>query len=105
MMKDVSRLAIIDLHIHLDGSLSSDVILDIAKHDNVKLPTYDKKELEHLLKVDESCLDLNEYLKRFDIPTLILQTKYALETSIFQKLAPPSDAKNLNNDCQVDEKS
>jgi adenosine deaminase len=36
----------IDLHLHLDGSLSAETIIKLAKQQGVELPTYNAKELE-----------------------------------------------------------
>ena len=34
-----------DLHVHLDGSLRLETILDFAREEHVELPTYDPDEL------------------------------------------------------------
>ena len=70
-MKNLNKYSIIDLHLHLDGSLSSKAIIEVAKEEGIKLPTYDEKELEFYLKVPKDCKSLNEYLERFDIPNLV----------------------------------
>ena len=77
-MKSLKKYSIIDLHLHLDGSLSAKAIIEVAKEEGIKLPTYDEKELEFYLKVPKDCKSLNEYLERFDIPNLVLQTKNSL---------------------------
>ena len=73
------KYAIVDLHLHLDGSLSSKAIIEVAKKEGIKLPTYEPKELDKLLMVPENCKSLNEYLERFDLPNLVLQSKTGLE--------------------------
>ena len=35
-----------DLHCHLDGSLRLDTVLDLAKRQNVKLPTFDRGSVQ-----------------------------------------------------------
>ena len=77
-MKNLKKYSIIDLHLHLDGSLSAKTIIEVAKEEGIKLPTYDEKELEFYLKVPKDCKSLDEYLERFDIPNLVLQTKNGL---------------------------
>lgn len=91
-MKSYEKYAIADLHLHLDGSLSSEAIIEVAKDENIKLPTYDPKELRKYLEVPEDCPSLNEYLKRFDIPGLVLQTKNGLRKCTLDLL------KRLSND-------
>lgn len=69
---------IVDLHLHLDGSLSPKIIIEIAKEENIDLPTYDEKELLSYLQVPTTCTSLNEYLTKFDLPNLVLQSKNGL---------------------------
>ena len=66
------KYAIADIHLHLDGSLSPKAVIDVAKKENIKLPTYDEKELIDYLQAPENCPSLNELLKRFDLPNLVL---------------------------------
>lgn len=56
----------IDLHLHLDGSLRIETVAEIL---NI---SFDEAK-KHL--VGKNLNNLNEYLKRFDYPTVILQTK------------------------------
>ena len=74
------KYALVDLHLHLDGSLSAEAIIKVAKEENIKLPTYNPDELNKYLMVPENCKSLVEYLERFDIPNLVLQSKYGLTT-------------------------
>jgi len=74
------KYALVDLHLHLDGSLSAEAIIKVAKEENIKLPAYTVEELNPYLMVPEDCPSLNEYLKRFDLPNLVLQTKNGLKT-------------------------
>ena len=73
------KYAIVDLHLHLDGSLSAKAIIEAAKADGITLPSYDETELNKLLMVPENCGSLNEYLERFALPNLVLQTEKGLE--------------------------
>ena len=77
---DYKKYAIVDLHLHLDGSLSSKAIIEVAKKENIKLPTFNEDELNTFLRVPENCESLNEYLERFSLPNLVLQSKEGLET-------------------------
>ena len=43
----------IELHLHLDGSLRVETALDLAKIQNITLPTEDLKELRNLMEVPE----------------------------------------------------
>lgn len=80
VMENIYKYAIIDLHLHLDGSLSPEAIIKVANEENIKLPTKNPQELKSFLAVPKDCDSLNEYLKRFDIPNYVLQTEYGLKT-------------------------
>lgn len=69
----------IDLHLHLDGSIPAEDIIRIAEKNNIYLPTYNEAELSKMISVDWDCESLNEYLKCFDIPLLILQKKETIK--------------------------
>ena len=64
---------------HLDGSLSAKAILKVAKLEGTKLPADNEKDLNKYLMVPENCQSLNEYLERFALPNLVLQSKQGLE--------------------------
>ena len=64
----------IDLHLHLDGSLSEKDFINLAKKYNVDLTS----DFPNNIYVPSDCPSLEEYLKRFDLPLLLLQTKEAL---------------------------
>ena len=76
---DYKKYAIVDLHLHLDGSLSAKAIIEVARKEGIKLPSENEDELNCFLMVPENCKSLNEYLERFSLPNLVLQTKYGLE--------------------------
>ncbi|EJO5349473.1 adenosine deaminase [Clostridium botulinum] len=84
------RLPKIELHCHLDGSLRVDTILDIAKKDNIPLPTYDKKELINYVSIMDDCNSLDEYLNKFFIPSKVMQTKENLKRISFELLEDAS---------------
>ena len=73
--------AYIDLHLHLDGSLSEKTIKRLAKIQGIELPK--RKELEELMHVSDQCRDLNTYLEKFQFPLSLLQTKEALIESLY----------------------
>ncbi|WP_251860037.1 adenosine deaminase [Clostridium sp. Marseille-Q2269] len=80
------KLPKIELHCHLDGSLRVDTILDIAKKDNISLPTYNKTELINHLSIVGDCNCLDEYLNKFFIPNEVMQTKENLKRVAFELL-------------------
>ena len=89
---DYKKYAIVDLHLHLDGSLSAKAIIEVARKEGIKLPTFDEEELNKYLMVPHNCGSLNEYLERFSLPNLVLQSKQGLEICTLDLL------KRLKND-------
>ena len=71
-MTNAKKYALIDLHLHLDGSMSLECARSLAQKQGIALP--DDAELLNKLRVSEDCRDLNEYLERFDLPLSLLQT-------------------------------
>jgi len=73
----------IDLHLHLDGSLLPEDILHLANCTGIPLPCGDAEDLRPLLEVEPDCRNLGEYLQRFDLPLQVLQTEEALELAVY----------------------
>ncbi len=80
----IEKLPKTDLHVHLDGSLRLDTIIDLAKKHSVKLPTFDRDELFKLIYAGEICQSLEDYLKAFDVTLAVMQTEESLERSAFE---------------------
>ncbi len=59
----------IDLHLHLDGSLSEQDFLYLAKKEKINLG----KEFPNNIYVPDNCPSLESYLERFNLPLLLLQ--------------------------------
>lgn len=74
----------IDLHLHLDGSLRPATVLELAQQQGVPLPAQTEKELIPFLRVPKNCQSLNEYLERFDLPLLVLQEKSAVKRVVYE---------------------
>src|SRR5262245_33267178 len=67
-----------DLHVHLDGSLRLETIIELARAHQVELPTRDPAELRRVMNLGQNCGSLVEYLKAFEITLRVLQTEDAL---------------------------
>lgn len=78
------KLPKIELHCHLDGSLRPETIIDIAKKENIQLPSYDVNEIRNAVIAPLDCKSLDEYLKRFSIPNLVMQSKENLKRITFE---------------------
>ncbi|HET6610627.1 MAG TPA: adenosine deaminase [Kofleriaceae bacterium] len=80
----IKQLPKTDLHVHLDGSLRLDTIIDLARQQQVKLPTEDKGALHDMIFAGEVCNSLDDYLKAFDITLAVMQTEESLERAAFE---------------------
>ena len=80
----VKSLPKAELHCHLDGSMRVETIIDIAKKENVKLPTTDIKKLRKILEPGIECKSLEEYLRPFDITAEVLQTEESLTRATYE---------------------
>ena len=56
-----------EIHIHLEGAIRTQTIIDIAKEYNLKLPSYEASELDKHVKVYDQLKDLETVLKAFGI--------------------------------------
>lgn len=68
----------IDLHLHLDGSLSPELVEDLARAQGLDFPGG-----KEALSAPTDCQSLNEYLRCFDLPVNVLQSGDALERAAF----------------------
>jgi len=56
-----------EIHIHLEGAIRTQTIVDSAREHNLKLPSYQPDELDAHVKVREQMRDLRAVLEAFDI--------------------------------------
>ena len=68
----------IELHLHLDGAIPPETMWALAKEKNVPLPAQTQEKFSEYLVRSADCRDVNEYLKRFELPLLLLQDAESL---------------------------
>jgi len=56
-----------EVHIHLEGAIRTQTIIDIAREYNLKLPSFETAELDRHVKVYDQLQDLETVLKAFGI--------------------------------------
>ncbi|MEK3887728.1 adenosine deaminase [Bacillus sp. FSL K6-3431] len=83
---DFTALPKIELHCHLDGSLRPETIIDIAKREDIRIPSFDMEEVQREITAPVECESLDEYLKKFTIPNLVMQSKENLRRIAFELL-------------------
>lgn len=84
-MEKFDNIGLVDLHLHLDGSLSLDSVKALMRIQGIT-NCYSDDELLSKLQVSDGCRDLNEYLEKFDFPLTLLQTEEALEMAVYDLL-------------------
>lgn len=72
-----------DLHVHLDGSVRPETLIDIAKREKLKLPSYTVEGLNELLFRDYYH-NLAEYLSCFKYTTRVMQDPEDLERIAYE---------------------
>jgi len=82
-----------DLHLHLDGSLRLKTLIELAKEQKVKLPSFSEEGLRELV-FKSAYRDLGEYLSGFSYTTAALQTPEALSRAAYE-LAVDCFAENV----------
>lgn len=71
----------VELHCHLDGSLNIDFVEEMLEKQNIVV---EREELKRRLEVRPDCTSLTEYLEKFDLPLLCLQSKEGLRRAAYE---------------------
>ncbi len=83
-----------DLHVHLDGSLRLQTVIDLAREQGVALPSFDAGELQQAMHIGRNTGNLVKYLEAFDVTLSALQTADALYRATYE-LAEDAAAENV----------
>lgn len=80
-LKQIENMPKAILHLHLDGSLRIETVYKWMKEKgkNVTL-----EQVKKDLMVNKDCRDLNEYLKKFNLPLEVLQTKEHIKQATYE---------------------
>lgn len=85
---------IVELHLHLDGSLRIPTMLEIARAEGIRLPACDEDGLREALRCGEIRHSLPTYLEHFAHTTSVMQSRAAL-TRIAAELIEDCAAEGL----------
>jgi adenosine deaminase len=73
-----------DLHVHLDGSLRLETILELASRQGVELPASDAEGLRRAMRCGEHAGSLVQYLEAFETTLKVLQTEDSLHRVAYE---------------------
>lgn len=79
----IAELPKSDLHVHLDGSLRLDTLIELAKEQKVKLPSSTPSGLRNLV-FKRAYKNLPEYLRGFEFTVACLQDAESLERAAYE---------------------
>ena len=75
---------LLELHLHLDGSLRPATVLELACQQGVDLGVQELDQVDFQMRVPANCTSLVEYLERFEMPLRVLQREDAIERVTFE---------------------
>lgn len=81
---NINTLPKIELHCHLDGSLRPKTIIEIAEKEGIDFNYKNIDEIKEAVTVPLECKSLDEYLKAFELPNLVMQSKESLRRITFE---------------------
>lgn len=89
----LEKLPKTDLHVHLDGSLRPETMIELAREYGKTMPAWDAEELGDYMHVKDA-RNLVDYLARFETTLSVMQTADSLERVAFE-LAEDCARENL----------
>lgn len=90
----LARLPKTDLHVHLDGSLRPQTLLELSGELGLDLPAANEREVRALTQVQGEERSLSHYLRAFMYTLPVMQTPAALERIAYE-LAADAAAENV----------
>jgi adenosine deaminase len=83
-----------DLHVHLDGSLRLETILELGRQDQIPLPADSVEGLKQAIGCGNNFGSLVDYLRGFEITLRVMQTEASLERIAYE-LAEDAHVENV----------
>lgn len=89
-LNKIKQMPKVILHLHLDGSLRPETVYKWIKEEGKDVTL---KQIKEDLMVDRNCRNLNEYLKKFELPLDVLQDCSHIEQATYELF---EDLANVN---------
>lgn len=90
----LAALPKIDLHVHLDGSLRPETVLELTRRDELPFGFETLDDVLAVCRVSEKCESLVDYLKVFDVTLQVMQKTEDIERIAFE-LAEDAHRENV----------
>ncbi len=89
-----------ELHCHLDGAILPSTLFEMAKERGIELPgnAQSVEELTPYVVYDPTCVSVNTFLEKFELPTTILQDREALERAAYELVVRLADQGHMYAD-------
>lgn len=89
-----------ELHLHLDGAILPSTLFEMAKERGIELPgnAQSPEELTPYVVYDPTCVSVNTFLEKFELPTTILQDQAALERAAYELVVRVADQGHMYAD-------
>jgi adenosine deaminase len=94
ILDPILRLPKADLHLHLDGSLRAETVLNIAASEGIDLAGHDEASLRSILSPPLDPPSLERYLKAFDVTCAVMQTRSSIRR-VARELVEDCAAENI----------
>ena len=72
----------VELHTHLDGSITLEIAKELAEIQKMDLSHYSDEQLTKLIRAPKNCTNLNDFLKCFDFPIALMQSKESIKQAV-----------------------